>query len=398
MITIPVEPKLTEYLHIKASLAGIPLNGTFELTPCCNMSCKMCYVRMTKQQQEQIAPLRTAGEWLALAEEAKKQGMVYLLLTGGEPFLRPDIREILTGLNKMGLLVSINSNATLIDEEVISWLKEVPPTRVNVTLYGASDATYERLCGNAKGFTQAVRGIRLLKDAGIVVKINCSITPHNVNDVEGIFAFAKQEGLLVQATSYMFPPLRRDTAMVGRNDRLTAEEAAYQSAKTICLLNGEEYFLQKMKNKAHMSLPGDSGEDCPELPAEGDRIRCRAGKCSFWITWDGRMLPCGMFPGENAENVFRNGFTATWEKVKEATSAIRMSPKCSKCQMRDQCRACAAMALTETGRFDRVPEYRCQMMHAFYEASRLLERQILERQGGLSFEKNKQDNHCSSDS
>lgn len=378
MIQFPVEYQLTEYLHSKAARAGIPLSGTFELTPCCNMACKMCYVRMTKQQQEQVAPLRTAGEWLALAEEAKKQGLVYLLLTGGEPFLRPDFREILSGLNKMGLFVSINSNGTLIDEEVISWLKQTPPTRVNVTLYGASDATYERLCGNPNGFTQAVRGIRLLKAAGIVVKINCSITPYNVDDLDGIFAFAKQEGLLVQASSYMFPPLRRDTAMVGKNDRLTAEEAAYQSARIISLLNGDDYFLQQMENRATLSLSGDSVEDCPELPAEGECIRCRAGKCSFWVTWDGRILPCGMFPGDDAENVFETKFTDAWCRIKEAVATIRMPPKCSKCQMRDQCKACAAMALTETGRFDQVPEYRCQMMHAFDDASKLLEHQILE--------------------
>lgn len=378
MIQFPVESQLTEYLHSKAARAGIPLSGTFELTPCCNMACKMCYVRMTKQQQEQVAPLRTAGEWLALAEEAKKQGLVYLLLTGGEPFLRPDFREILSGLNKMGLFVSINSNGTLIDEEVISWLKQTPPTRVNVTLYGASDATYERLCGNPNGFTQAVRGIRLLKAAGIVVKINCSITPYNVDDLDGIFAFAKQEGLLVQASSYMFPPLRRDTAMVGKNDRLTAEEAAYQSARIISLLNGDDYFLQQMENRATLSLSGDSVEDCPELPAEGECIRCRAGKCSFWVTWDGRILPCGMFPGDDAENVFETKFTDAWGRIKEAVATIRMPPKCSKCQMRDQCKACAAMALTETGRFDQVPEYRCQMMHAFDDASKLLEHQILE--------------------
>ena len=112
---------------------------------------------MTKQKQEAIGHLRTAKEWLALAEEAKKQGMVYLLLTGGEPFLRPDFREILSGLNKIGLLISINSNGTLIAEDVIAWLKE----------------------------------------AGIVVKLNCSVTPHNVGDLDDIFAFAKREGLLV---------------------------------------------------------------------------------------------------------------------------------------------------------------------------------------------------------
>lgn len=382
MITIPVESQLTEYLHSKAAWAGIALNGTFELTPCCNMACKMCYVRMTKQQQEEIAPLATAQQWLALAEEAKKQGMVYLLLTGGEPFLHPDLQQILSGLNQMGLLVSINSNGTLITEEVVSWLKEVPPTRVNITLYGASDATYERLCGNPKGFTQAVRGIRLLKAAGIVVKINCSVTPYNADDLEGIYAFAKQEGLLVQASSYMFPPTRRDQGMVGWNDRLSAQEAAYQSARITCLANGEDYFLQQMKDRVPISLPGESGEDCPELPAEGEGIRCRAGKCSFWITWDGRILPCGMFPGDDAENVFEVGFEKGWEHVKEAARAIRMPPKCSVCQMRDQCKACAAMALTETGSFDKVPEYRCQMTHAFENASKLLEHQIRQKRRG----------------
>lgn len=378
MISIPVEPKLTEYLHAKAAIAGIPLNGTFELTPCCNMACKMCYVRMTKQQQEAVAPLRTAEEWLSLAEEAKRYGLVYLLLTGGEPFMRSDLRVIMQGLNAMGLLVSINTNATMIDENTVAWLKETPPCRVNVTLYGASDATYARLCGNPQGYTQAVRGIRLLKEAGIVVRINCSVTPHNVGDMEDIFAFAKREGLLVQATSYMFPPLRRDADSVGQNDRLSSEEAAYQSARIFCLQYGQEEYLRRMKVNNRMSLPGDNGEDCPELPAEGDGIRCRAGKCSFWITWDGKIQPCGMFAGYETPNVFEDRFITGWETVKNQTSAIRTSPKCSKCELRDQCKPCAAMALTETGRFDSVPEYRCQMTKSFHKASQLLECQILE--------------------
>lgn len=378
MISLPVEPKLTEYLHMKATRAGIPLNGTFELTPCCNLACKMCYVRMTKAQQEAIAPLRSAREWLALAEEAKKQGLVYLLLTGGEPFTHPEFREILSGLNRMGLLVSINSNATMIDEDVIAWLKQSPPCRVNVTLYGASDTTYQRLCGNPKGYTQAVRGIRLLKEAGIVVKINCSVTPHNVQDLEGIYAFAREEGLLVQASSYMFPPLRRDAGMVGNNDRLTPEEAAYQSARIFCLQHGQEEYLRRMKEYSRFSLPGELGEDCPELPSEGDGLHCRAGKCSFWVTWDGKIQPCGMFSGNGTPNVFREGFAPSWEQVKQAAAAIRTAPKCSKCQLREQCKPCAAMALTETGKFDLVPEYRCQMTMCFEKASKLLERQILE--------------------
>lgn len=382
MITKPIHLPYTEYLHTKAARAGIPLNGTFELTPCCNMSCRMCYVRMTKQEQEAVAPLRTAREWLELGERAKNAGMLYLLLTGGEPFLRPDFREILSGLNRMGLIISINSNGTLIDEEVIEWLKRTPPVRINITLYGASDETYARLCGNPKGFTQVVRAIRLLKQAGITVKLNCSVTPHNVDDLESMIAFAKKEGLIIQAASYMFPPLRRDAKMVGRNDRFSPEEAAYQSARIACLNNGEEQFLRYIQENPTPLLSMDSSEDCPELPTEGDGIRCRAGKCSFWVTWDGRLLPCGMFPGENAQNVFAEDFLQAWEKVREETGRIRLPAKCSICEIKDQCRACAAMVLTETGGFDEAPEYKCRMSKAVGAACKLLEQQILEKRNG----------------
>ena len=172
MVNIPVEAPMTEYLHAKASRLHIPLSGTFELTPVCNMACRMCYVRMTKAQQEALHPLRTAEEWLELGKTAKDRGMLYLLLTGGEPFLRPDFREILSGLHRMGLIITINSNGTMIDEKAAEWLKETPPTRINITLYGASDETYGRLCGNPRGFTQVTKAVRLLKEAGITIPLS----------------------------------------------------------------------------------------------------------------------------------------------------------------------------------------------------------------------------------
>ena len=381
MITTPVEATMTNYLYTKASRNGMPLSGTFELTPCCNMACKMCYVRKTKEEQEKIAPLRTAKEWLELGKTAREQGMLYLLLTGGEPFLRPDFQEILSGLHRMGLLISINSNGTLIDEETVEWLKETPPVRINITLYGASDETYARLCGNPKGFTQTARAIRLLKEAGIQVKINCSVTPYNVDDLEGIYAFAREEGLLVQATSYMFPPLRRDTSMVGQNDRFSPQEAAYQSACILALDLGEDEFLRRVSRDESLAFPQEIEEDCPEIDGEGDGIRCRAGKCSFWITWDGRMLPCGMFPEGNAQNVFQIGFEKAWEQVHEEALAIRLPAKCSGCTLRDQCKTCAAMVMTESGNFHTVPEYRCKMAKAHGAACRQKGQEILDKRG-----------------
>ena len=377
---------ITEYLHTKAARLGIPLNGTFEVTPLCNMNCRMCYVRMDREQQEAIAPLRTAEEWLELGRTAKERGMTYLLLTGGEPFLRPDFQQIMQGLHRMGFVLSINSNGTMIDEKTVEWLKETPPIRINITLYGASDETYGRLCRNPRGFTQVTKAIHLLKEAGILVKLNCSVTPYNADDLEQIFAFAEKEELVVQATSYMFPPLRRDASKVGWNDRFSAEESARQEAWINVYQNGREAYLKHMESEEMASLSGDIEEDCMPVEEgngdgdsygkEGERIRCRAGKCSFWVTWDGRFLPCGMLPGENALNVFEAGFDAAWEQAKAEAAAIRLPVRCSTCSLKDKCRACAAMVYTESGNYHDVPLYRCQMAHAYTEACRQVEYEI----------------------
>ena len=365
MVPIPVEGRLSEFLHMKAAQGGVPLSGTFELTPCCNMACKMCYVRMSKAEQEATAPLRTAREWVELGREAKDRGMLYLLLTGGEPFLRPDFREIFQKLHAMGLILSINSNATLIDEETVKWLKQTPPSRINVTLYGASNETYSRLCGHPEGYTRVVEAIHRLKAAGISVKLNYSVTPDNGGDLEEAFAFAQKEGLIIQATGYMFPPLRRDPTKVGENFRFSPEEAACYAARIVRYMNGDDQFLRQME-QGLPPIPGD-GEDC--CPGEvGEQIRCRAGKCSFWVTWNGNFLPCGMMPQESAVNVFDQGFDRAWEWAGDFSRRIRLPAKCAVCEARDSCKACAAMVYTETGTFSAVPQYRCDMTKAYPRA------------------------------
>lgn len=364
MIQIPVEPPVTEYLFAKATKNRIPLGGTFELTPVCNMDCRMCYVKMNRQQQEATHPLLTASEWLGLAEQAREQGLLYLLLTGGEPFSRPDFSEILTGLHNMGLILTINSNGTLIDEKTMEWLVKAPPTRINITLYGSSDATYERLCRNPKGFTQVTKAIRMLKKAGIMVKINCSLTPYNADDLESIIKFAGEEGLVVQATSYMFPPVRRDASKVGCNDRFTPEAAAYYAAKIEKLLNGSERFLKRAETMDFGSIPTDE-EMC--MDSEGEEIHCRAGKSNFWITWDGRMLPCGMLLDKGI-NMAYTDFQDAWKQITEKTASIHLPVKCKNCSLKERCRVCAAMVFTETGYYDQIPEYRCRMTREYQNA------------------------------
>ena len=148
-----VEPRLTQYLFDRASRTLTPLSGTFELSPVCNLACKMCYVRKTPAEVA-ASPRPPVGliQWLSIAEQARDAGMLYLLLTGGEPFLWQDFWPLYERLSTMGFLISINSNGTLLDEARVARLAEHPPTRINITLYGAGNETYEALCGRSGMF------------------------------------------------------------------------------------------------------------------------------------------------------------------------------------------------------------------------------------------------------
>ena len=107
--------------------------------------------------------------------------------------------------------------------------------------------------------------------------------------------------------------------------------------------------------------------DCVD-PVDG-QIRCRAGKASFWITWDGWMLPCGMMVEPKAD-VKELSFAEAWKQVTDKSAAIRLSGLCDKCPNRDICHPCAAIAYAETGSFAGVPTYRCRAVQQMCRIAR----------------------------
>lgn len=373
MIPNLIEPRVVKHLYAVSANKHIPISGTFELTPMCNMKCEMCYVRMSKAEVEKSGrQFLKKEEWLKIAQDAKEKGMLFLLLTGGEPFLYPEFKELYKELSSMGFVISINTNATLIDESVVEYLKENPPFRINITLYGVSDETYGRLCHNPHGYTQVTKAIRLLKEAGIVVKLNCSVTPYNIQDLAGIVEYADAQELMLQASAYMFPPLRRNDQMIGENHRFTPEEAAKAAVEIVRLQNGKEAFENYIK-RLECGLDGSESEECMNIV--GDKVLCSAGRCAFWMTWDGRMLPCGMLTLPITYPM-QDGFECAWEKMEENIRRIYLPAKCSECKDKELCHSCAAVVLTETGTFDTVPQYRCQMTKAYYEECQNIQKQL----------------------
>lgn len=357
----------SNFLFAKAGGQGVPLSGTFELTARCNLDCRMCYIHKRANDAAALRRERSADEWLALARDCQKAGTLLLLLTGGEPFLRPDFREIYTGCRRLGLMVSINTNGTLLGDEMIAFLAADPPARVNVTLYGASPETYGALCGDRSAYGRAVHAILALQRAGVAVKINFSITAYNAADADAVYAFAREHGLPLQAATYMFPPVRACENGPCAAERMTpGQAAAAQVAYDRSRFAPDVLRGRWEKQLAGTDLP-DPDKECQGLPAE--RIRCRAGSSTFWVTWDGQMRPCGMMTTPSAA-IDTLGFDGAWQAIRAARKQIFVPPQCSACEIRHACDQCAALCFAETGSFTGVPAYMCEKTRAYLEAIR----------------------------
>lgn len=341
----------------KCAALGIPVTGNFELTPRCNLRCKMCYVRLTPEEMAPLGRERTAEEWLALGRCAKDAGMVFLLITGGEPTLRPDFCQIYEGLAKMGLSISINTNGTLLTPELRALWHRLPPAQVNITLYGTCREDYHVLCGNGDAFDAVTDALDWLKSENILVHLNTTIVPTNVHKWQQIEQFAAQRELELRMTVYCFPPTRRDC---GCFERLEPEQAGEMIVKDVYYREGPEAIRAKLRD-----LSSPQPHAC-ELD-NGEPMQCMAGRGQFWLTWNGAMTPCAMLT-EPVVFPFETGFSPAWDALREACAPIRLCPDCVSCPDRKSCMNCAAVTFSETGRFDGKPEYMCRLDRGYLDA------------------------------
>ncbi len=357
-----IKPKIQDALFRKAGLAHMPLQGTFELTPCCTMDCRMCYIRMTREEADRLGKEHSAKDWIQLAQQAREAGMLYLLLTGGEPLLHREFRRIYEELCRMGFIVSINSNATLIDETFIQWFRKLPPNRINVTLYGGSNETYEKLCRFPGGFDRVTKAILLMKDAGINIKLNATISNLNVQDYDKIIEFSQMHELPLDLVTYLYPPTRRADEHSDIH-RLPPEEAAriYLEAQrarrgdNFFLRNAEAFFV-KLKKETEQAKHGEKSRS----------MSCRGGRSTFWVTWDGKMGGCPVFGGTDC-NPFRQGFAAAWEETQRQRTEFLYPVKCAGCEKRFFCISCPAAHFAETGKCETVGEYLCEYADCYIQ-------------------------------
>lgn len=350
--------KAEKTLAAKAAEKHIPLGGVFELTPRCNLRCKMCYIRLDKPQLNQIGRERTAKEWIALAKEAFEAGTLNLLITGGEPLIRDDFEEIYTMLSKMGFIISLNTNATLMNPEYLKLFKKYPPTATNVTLYGASPETYEKICGNPDGFYKTIQGLDMLSQVSTELEVRTTFIKDNMNELEELRRIANRYTKRFAINVTVNKAIRGATTDVERCRLSPAEmfdivDANHEYYKNLNQ-ESEKSTEKNMETDFHKGV--NYGFDLPPKI-----ITCLAAKSMYWIAWDGKMLPCGSFSSPYTLP-FEEGFKAAWDRLPHLFENISLPQGCMECEYANgRCSNCPAILQTETGSFDEISPYICSI-------------------------------------
>lgn len=197
----------------------------------------------------------------------------------------------------------------------------------------------------------------LLKEYRIPLKFNASITPENVAELDAIIAYAKGQECPIQVATYMFPPIRRDETSIGKNQRLSPEDAGLARVRADYLQNDGEWFLGQAARFARFVPLEEIGQYRGQETELG--MRCRAGLCSFWVDWQGNLSNCGMFPSVKLD--LKDDFSSKWKELVELTAAVRYRPGCAGCPNQWLCHSCIAMVSNECGDINGTPEYLCRM-------------------------------------
>ena len=332
-----------------------------EITARCNNDCRHCYINLPASDQEARSKELTLQEINSIADQAVALGAVWVLLSGGEPLLREDFEEIYMLLKRKGLLVSLFTNATLIRDEHIALFKKYPPRDIEITVYGATKESYERVTGRAGSFAAFTNGLNRLLDAGVKVRLKAMAIRSNFHELPAIAAFCR-----VHTKDYFrFDPqlhLRfdgnKERNQLIKSERLTPEEIV------ILEKADEERFASLQKGCDTLINDEFAHVGCDHL------FHCGLGNGSFNIGYDGTFRLCSsLWAPETIYNLRQGTLREAWEefvpKVRDMRSRRQeYLDNCRSCSIVNLCLWCPAHSHLETGELDSPIEYFCQVARA----------------------------------
>jgi radical SAM protein with 4Fe4S-binding SPASM domain len=338
-------------LHRQALAARLPLNGTIEVTRRCPLVCAHCYNNLPMGDREaQLAEMTTA-EHVKLLDEMAEAGCFFLLYTGGEIFARRDFLEIYSHAKRKGFLVTLYTNGTLITDKVADYLQEWRPFGIEITLYGRTRETYERLTGIPGSYDRCLRGITLLLERGLPLTLKTVAVTINKHEVSDMRQFARDLGVEFRFDAMMTP--RIDCSQSPLGVRLTPEETVAFDFDDPRRIAEWHVFAERYHRPVHS-------------PETSDQLyHCGGGVDSFAINPYGQMSIC-VLSQQDMYDVRTGSFREGWEqflrRVRDKKKITQLT-KCVSCELKAMCGMCPANGELENGDPEAPVDFLCQVAH-----------------------------------
>lgn len=337
------------------------LSFDLEITARCNHHCRHCYINLPANDKKAKGKELSLEEISAIANEAVSMGAVWCLITGGEPLLRENFADIYLSLKKKGLLISVFTNATLINEAHVRLFRKYPPRDIEVTVYGVTEETYDKVTGRRGFFSAFMKGLERLLAADVKVRFKAMAMRSNFHELPAIAAFCRAR----TKDYFRFDPqlhLRFDRDE-RRNEEIKAERLTPEEIVDLEKADGERFSaLQKGCDKLINEEFTHIG--CDHL------FHCGAGNGSFNVSYDGKFRLCSsLWAPETTYDLLKGTLREAWEQLVPQVRDMRSQhpdflSRCRRCELVNLCLWCPAHSYLETGELDTPIDYFCQVAHA----------------------------------
>ncbi len=327
-----------------------PLSVTIGLTDRCNLRCVHCFVHDPAQDSKLGPRELTTEQWFGVFDQLAEAGCLWMAWTGGEILLRSDFSDLLHYAKRRGFLISLLTNGTLLTPGIVDLLTEWYPLMVEITLYGLTEQTYEKVTGAGGAYERCMRGIDLLLQAGIPLRLKTIAMTLSQHEVQAMYDLAAGLGIEFRHDGVLFQTYHgKDISDL----RLPAAELVAMDAMHP---KAEEGF-HRINERYRELLAVDPSY------ADDYVYTCGAGFRSFYIDPYGCMGLCQMTrpaPYDLGSGTFQEG----WRLLGE----LRLRPvsrdfACLHCSLAGFCQRCPAFSTLEHGDAETVVDYACDITH-----------------------------------
>ena len=340
--------EFSSQFHRRAQPERIPTEAIIEITRRCPLACAHCYNNLPMADASARSLELTYEEHCRILDELAEIGTLWLLFTGGEIFARRDFLDIYTYAKRKGFLITLYTNGTLVTEKIADYLREWRPFSIEITLYGKTMETYERLTGIPGSYQKCLRGIQLLKERGLPLKLKTVAVTVNKHEVFEMGRYAEEElGVEFKYDSLMSP--RIDCSDSPLAVRLSAEEVV-----EFDLADAERQSAWH-KLAADLQNPVVWGDDV---------YHCGGGLSSFAVDPEGKMSIC-VLSHKDVYDLRRGSVLEGWEDFLSKVRFRKMTrpTKCTTCQIRASCGMCPANGELENGDAESPVDFLCEVTH-----------------------------------